>query len=223
MSLNREEKKQMGIYGSVVVFPEAVAMNNQPQSQQSRLAKWWHRSQPKPPPMIHSRAEHTLNLHQTTRSVLNVFELLGLIHKGTADSAIIDRDTSFATSSIIETPDKDSPADLQWAHAAVDAARLCPAISSLIFTMTEKEYNANPDMEPDTLALPYLDISVFSHAVAPAPNEMPHVISWAFVEFNFADCRLDEEIHRIRDDSHPLFSELGRVFGCPVKWDVVCG
>jgi hypothetical protein len=47
--------------------------------------------------------------------------------------------------------------------------------------------------------------------------------TWAVVAFSFGDTSYDEEIHRIRNDKHPIFDALSEVFSSPVAWDVQIG
>jgi hypothetical protein len=206
----------MGIYGSVVIFPD-----DQPKKQARSLGGWFRRSAA--PQVVPARASHTFDLDATTRAAVQAFESVGLVPRGTSKSVEIDSKPTFATCAVTEEP----PTGLRWAHAAVDAAVLSPDLSELVFTMTEAELAEALSMKvenPTALALPSLSVSVFSRPID-LTNEVstPNVVGWAFVELNFEDCRLSDDIHRIRNEDHPLFSKLSEVFGCQVRWGVVGG
>jgi len=182
----------MGLHGSIVIYPKAG----------------------RPSPANQS-------LEQTALRVVEAFERLGLARKGTAYSLTPDRESTSATSSILD----DNPEGIEWVHVAVDPALLLASIGEVVYAATAKEF-WEPDTaeQDDAFAVPYLDVTVLS-AEIPAINHDGSIActAWAFVEFSYEDVRLSSEIHRIRDESHQILKDLESVFGTRVGWTVVSG
>jgi hypothetical protein len=215
----------MGIYGAVAIYPADHRRIEHPWTFRGLISMLCLSYEPIPATLEATRPRdaHTYDLAATARAALRTFETAGFLPAGVAEVARADRTPTFATCRITERP----PPDLDWVCLDVEPRLLSPAISEIVYTQTQAECSAGTgvmDGSPDELALPTLSVSVFSRAVD-LTNEFSKgdVAGWAFVEFGFEDCRLSEDIHRIRNPQHRIFSQLAEVFGCEAKWGVVGG
>lgn len=109
-----------------------------------------------------------------------------------------------------------------WFYVRPDL--ICPSIASLVYTQTEFEvWEGKPpaDVNADDVSLPTLEITVMRQAM-PLVDACEGVLcrTWATVEFHFEDTRFHPDIHRVRDEGHPIFAALQRVFGAAVNWKV---
>ncbi len=165
-------------------------------------------------PQPHPRSE----LEAIARRALLAFEEGGMMRGGASASAKAERTATFATACVLEEP----PAGLDWVEITVEPAALLPALSDLVFTQSEAE--TDPRGRKGVLTLPYLKATVLSAPILLRDHDGEEVCdSWCLIEFDYEDCRLSEEIHRIRDDSHPLLRRIEQVMGCEVGWGVVSG
>lgn len=75
------------------------------------------------------------------------------------------------------------------------------------------------------IEVPNIEFSVLSKKLPIVDGYSGRTIctTWAVIAFSFGDSRYDEEIHRIRNDKHPVFSTLADWFGSPIGWDVQIG
>jgi len=162
-------------------------------------------------------------VEETARSILAAFEKVGLLREGTAKTVDADQERTFAT---YHTLSGDLPESFEWIHLAVEPRDLLPALSDLIYTVSQGEWwgdDAPPDVV-ELLAAPLLDITVFS---LPVPirdyNGTRFCTTRAVVEFSYGEMRFSEETHLIRDNKHPLFAELGATLGAPLIWTPIFG
>lgn len=162
-------------------------------------------------------------VEETARSILAAFEKVGFLREGTAKTVEADQEPTFAT---YHTLSEDLPASLEWVHLAVEPRDLLPALSDLIYTVSQGEWWGD-DAPPDAvelLAAPLLDITVFS---LPVPirdyNGTRFCTTRAVVEFSYGEMRFSEETHLIKNNKHPLFAELEAMLGAPVIWTPIFG
>jgi hypothetical protein len=157
------------------------------------------------------------------REVLAAFERRGFLSAGIAEGATARHGHGASVRRI----DFEPPPSLVWVHIPVDAKALLPAISAIVSTLTQGEWWAGfqtPE-NPELLALPYLDITLFSAPVKIRDGAIGRVIcrTWAVIEFSYDDVRVSEEIHRIKNEADPLFEALGSILGSTVRWGIVAG
>src|SRR5215510_15314165 len=117
--------------------------------------------------------------------------------------------------------------ELLWAHMAVDPRALLPAINAIVYTSTQGEWwgDLQANDNPELLALPHLDVTLFSTPVTIMDATIAKVVccTWAVVDFSYEDSRVSKEIHRIRNEADPLFEALASVLGSPMTWRIVPG
>lgn len=182
----------MGMYGSVVIHP------------------------------VGGRAPGQKRLDAVARDILRAFERAALLPPGTADAAPASPATSVVGC-------EDLPPGVAGVRLGVDGPTFLPGIADLTFAMTWAEYDDGLGLElpegvtPDRFVFPILDVAVYSKLVrATHPDGELACRSWAMIEFSFEDVRANlDEVHRIRDESHPLFRELAAALKSEVGWSVV--
>ena len=167
---------------------------------------------------VGGRAPAPDRLESVARQTLRAFERVGLLLEGTSETVIADREITSVTAFLEDDP----PAGLTWVHLGVHPSDFRPALSDLVFTMSEREWSLNPNSGSELLALPFLDVTLLSTAIEPTePSECTVVCrSWALIEFSYEDIRYHEEVHCIRQEGHPLFQELGKVLNAELEWTV---
>src|SRR5262249_9242229 len=120
----------------------------------------------------------------------------------------------------------EAPPSLVWVHIPVEPTALLPAISAIVWTSTQAEWwgDFQTQNNPELLAVPYFDVTLFSASVEIRDLHGEVVCrTWAVIEFSYLDARVSEEIHRIRNEADPLFEALGSVLGSVIKWGIVAG
>ena len=162
-------------------------------------------------------------LEAMARGVLAAFERRGFLSAGIAEGATARHGHGASFTGIEFEP----PPSLVWVHIPVDPTALLPAIGAIVFTLTQGEWWAGfqtPE-NPELLALPYLDVTLFSAPVKIRDGAIGKVIcrTWAVIEFSYDDVRVSEEIHRIRNEADPLFEALGSILGSAMRWGIVAG
>jgi hypothetical protein len=205
----------MGTYASVIVFPEEPR-------KPSLFARLFRGAKVEDLP---PRPEETRDLETTARRILRVFERHRFVKEGVSRTATrCDRPTS-AACEIFNDKDK-RPVGLEWWHFAIDAADLQTEIAEVIWTQTVREWYEGlgipNDENPDALAVPSLDVMVFSREVEILDPVFDRIVCrpWVLIEFSFEDCRLSHKIHTIRNFHHPFFAGLTPVFGRRPAWAI---
>lgn len=182
----------MGMYGSVVIHP------------------------------VRGRAPGRKRLDTVARDILRAFERAALLPRGTADAAHCSPATSVVGG-------EELPPDVAGVSIGVDGPVFRPSIADLVFAWTWAEYNDGVDLElpegvtADQFVFPILTVAVYSKAVRATHFDGDLAFrSWAMIEFSFEDVRVNlDEVHRIRDEEHPLFRELAAALKTEVGWSVV--
>jgi hypothetical protein len=162
-------------------------------------------------------------LEAMARKILTAFERRGFLSAGIAEGAAARHGHGASVTRIEFEP----PPPLVWVHIPVDPTALLPAISAIVYTLTQSEWWAGfqtPE-NPELLALPHLDVTLFSTPVEIRDGVLAKVIcrTWAVVEFSYEDARVSEEIHRITNEADPLFEALGSILGSAMRWGIVAG
>jgi hypothetical protein len=208
----------MGTYASVLVFP----WEPRKPSLFTRLFR------PEKIEALPLRPPESMDLDKTARKILHCFERHGFLRQGVAEEAIHSESLTFGTHCIRDNT-RHFPAGLQFCHLTARALDLQLRVREIVWTQTVRELYAEltiPDDEnPEELALPHLDIMVFSRPVRIYDSVRTQVVCnpWVLIEFSFEDCRLSEEIHRIRNTEHAIFRDLELIFGCAASWDYCAG
>ena len=182
----------MGIYGSVVIHPRG------------------------------GRAPGRKRLEAVARDILRAFERVALLPSGTADAARASPATTVVGH-------EELPAGVTGVSLGVDGSSFLPGIADLIFAWTWAEYHDGLDLElpegvtAEQFVFPILTVAVYSKAVRSTHFDGDLACrSWAMIEFSFEDVRVNlDEVHRIRDEQHPLFRELAAALKTEVTWTVV--
>jgi len=204
----------MGINASIIVYPATEGPRHR------LLASIGRRAANNP--AMNTAPQSPDQLEGIAREVLAAFERRGFLSGGTAGSATARRGQGVSDARI----EFASPPSLVWVHIPVDPTALLPAISAIVWTSTQAEWWGDfqtPD-NPELLAVPYLDVTLFSASVE-IRDLLGEVVcqTWAVIEFSYLDARVSEEIHRIRNEADPLFEALGSVLGSVIKWGIVAG
>ena len=108
----------------------------------------------------------------------------------------------------------------KYAYACVAPEQLTKRLGELVYILDVDEEGA-----PGPIELPFLEVSAFS---TPAPLLDPmtgRVVAdvSAAVEFSYEDARLNEDVHRVRDDQHPVLRSLSELLRADVMWTVIAG
>jgi hypothetical protein len=101
----------------------------------------------------------------------------------------------------------------------VQPERITPEMQKVVYLL-----DVDADGQPTPIQLPCVEFSVATKAL-PIINYDGQTLctTWAVVAFSYEDVRYNEEIHRIRDEQHPIFAALSEVFSSPVGWAVQIG
>jgi len=182
----------MGIYGSVVIHP------------------------------VGGRAPGRKRREAVARDIVRAFERAALLPPGTADTALESPATDVVGCEKL-------PTDVEGVRLGIGGWGFLPGITDLIFAWTWEEYLDGLDSEipegerPEQFVFPILDVVVYSKPIRATHFDGDLAFrSWAVVEFSFEDIRVNlEEVHRIRDEEHPLFGELAATLRTEVAWTVV--
>jgi hypothetical protein len=208
----------MGTYASVLVFPQEPR-------KPTLLGRFLRGEKTNNLPAL---PEKPRDLDGTARRILTCFERHGFVTQGVAETASHTESATFATCDLLGDG-RAIPAGLEWRHLAVEPCDLRPTISEIIWTLTAGQFYEESEIpagkSPEELALPYLDVMVFSREVKICDPVRNHAVCnpWAVIEFSFEDCRLSDEIHRIRELDHPFFRDLTLIFGRDPAWDYCAG
>lgn len=182
----------MGMYGSVVIHP------------------------------IGGRAPGRKRREAVARDIVRAFERVALLPSGTADAAHASPATDLVGC-------KELPSGVEGVRLRIGGWGFLAGITDLIFAWTWSEYHEGLDLKipegesPEQFVFPILDVVVSSKSVRSTHFDGELAFqSWAMVEFSFGDIRANlEEVHRIRNEEHPLFRELASILGTEVAWTVV--
>jgi len=162
-------------------------------------------------------------LQAMARRIVTAFERRGFISEGTAASAPVTQGHGASPTRI----EFEAPRELLWAHMAVDPRALLPAINAIVYTSTQGEWwgDLQANDNPELLAVPHLDVTLFSTPVTIMDATIAKVVccTWAVVDFSYEDSRVSKEIHRIRNEADPLFEALAADLGSPMTWRIVPG
>lgn len=187
----------MGIYGAVVIYPVKSPVTTAPAARK-KLAD----------------------------AIVVAMEECGFLPAGTLANLPDERDRlgTFATGELFE--DKEGrPKKVACHHYAIDAERLTPAVGELVYCDTAKNLWGEKDRKKrDLIALPFVDVSVFSKPHELHDHNAKVVCKTNVVlEFSYQDVRLSKEIHRVRDEKHPLLKRLSSICESKIRWGVVSG
>jgi hypothetical protein len=171
---------------------------------------------------IGGRAPGRKRLDAVARDIVRAFERAALLPPGTAVAAHANPTTDVVGCEEL-TP------DVTGVSIGIDGPAFRPGIRDLIFAWTWAEYDDGLGLElpdgvtADQFVFPILTVSVYPKAVrATHPDGDLACRSWAMIEFSFEDVRVNlDEVHRIRDEQHPLFRELAAALNVEVGWSVV--
>jgi hypothetical protein len=169
----------------------------------------------------------TLDLAATAYEIFRLFIRHGFL----SDNAVLPEHSNKPTFATCRLFDGRPPnerwlfPDVDWFHLAIAAPQLRDKISEIVFTQTNEEFwdglEPPQDEDPTSLSLPFVDIFVFEKAVAIPDGCSDKVFTtWSLIEFSFEDCRISDDIHRIRDMSHP-FSVTSRAFSALNKFGLL--
>lgn len=102
----------------------------------------------------------------------------------------------------------------------VNPDRITPEMSDLVYLLDVDENG-----QPSPIELPYIEFSVATKALPIINGYDGETLctTWAVVGFSYEDARYDEEIHRIRNEKHPIIEALSKVFSSPIGWTVEIG
>jgi hypothetical protein len=149
------------------------------------------------------------------REVIAAFERRGLLRDGAASSVVVSRNSSATFEAYLEESRLSSE---EYAYVAIQPEQLTKALGALVYVLDVDEKGA-----PGPIELPYMEVSVFSRPAPIYDGTLGEVVatSWAAVEFSYEDARINDDVHRVRDERHPIISDLARVFGGAMEWTVV--
>jgi hypothetical protein len=208
-------KFYMGINASIIVYPTTEGPRH------GLLASIMGRAVNNP--AMNTAPRSPDQLEGIAREVLAAFERRGFLSGGTAERATASHGHGVSATGIEFEP----PPSLVWVQIPVDPTALLPTISAIVYTSTQAEWwgDFQTPNSAELLAVPYLDVTLFSAPVKIRDEVLAEVIcrTWAVIEFSYLDARASEEIHRVRNEADPLFEALGSVLGSAIKWGVVAG
>lgn len=157
-------------------------------------------------------------------AIVAAMEESGLLSTDASSALAHDPTATFATSEVVEG-DGAKPPKVPWLHYPIEPELLTPAIGKLVYSDTAKNWWDEKDRKKrDLVAVPYVDVCVFAKPHSFKDHNAKLVCKTnVLVEFSYADARLSDKIHRVRDPNHAFLRELSSVLGGPVKWGVVSG
>ena len=157
-------------------------------------------------------------------AIVAAMEKSGLLSADASSAIAHDPAATFATAQVVEG-DGAKPVKAPWLHYPIQPEVLTPAIGKLVYSDTAKNWWDEKDRKKrDLVAVPYVDVCVFAKPHSLKDHNAKAVCKTnVLVEFSYADARLSDEIHRVRDPKHPFLRTLSSVLGGPVKWGVVSG
>lgn len=186
----------MGVYGNIVIAAAAPPARGLPKPKDTELL---------------------------ARSTVACFERHGLIVSGSGESAALSREPKGPTLALdwIDREPQElgyEPRAPEFSHISVDPDKLLPKMAELVYLVEAERFD---DLSP--IDFPYVHVTVLDQEVSFVNGYDLSVMfrTWAAVEFSYGDVRLHDEIHRIRDDQHPVVSELTILWGAPVGFAVV--
>ena len=157
-------------------------------------------------------------------AIIAAMEESGLLSPDTSSSLAPDPTGTFATAQVVEG-ERAKPRKVPWLHYPIGPELLSPAIGTLVYSDTAKNWWGEKDRKKrDLLAVPYVDVCIFAKPQAFKNHDAKLVCKTnVLVEFSYADARLSDEIHHVRDPKHSFLRELSSVLGSPMNWGVVSG
>jgi hypothetical protein len=157
-------------------------------------------------------------------AIVTALEASGLLSADASSTLAHDPTATFATAQVIEG-DGRNPPKVPWLHYPIEPELLTPAIGKLVYSDTAKNWWDEKDRKKrDLVAVPYIDVCVFAKPHTFKDHNAKVVCKTnVLVEFSYADARLSDKIHRVRDAKHPFLRQLAAVLGGPVKSGVVSG
>ena len=157
-------------------------------------------------------------------AMVAAMEASGLIAADAASALDHDPAATFATAQVIEGEGAKS-GKVPWLHYSIEPELLAPTVGELVYSDTAKNWwNEKDRKKRDLVAIPHVDICVFARPHPLKDHDAKLVCKTnVLVEFNYADARLSDEVHRVRDPEHLFLRELSSAWGCLVKWGVVSG
>ena len=157
-------------------------------------------------------------------AIVAALEESGLLSPDASSTLADDPAATFATAQVIEG-DGAKPAKVPWLHYPIEPELLTPGIGKLVYSDTAKNWWDEKDRKKrDLVAVPYIDVCVFAKPHTFKDHNAKVVCKTnVLVEFSYADARLSDKIHRVRDAKHPFLRQLSSMLGGPVRSGVVSG
>lgn len=161
--------------------------------------------------------------HRYATAIVRAFIELGMIKPSAAPALKSDEEFTFATGRLESL--KTEVESFEMCHYDIDSVHLTPAIGELVYCDTAQGWWGEVEEDQaDVLAVPTLDITLFSKALPFHDMDGMFLFESSIViEFGYGDARLSLDIHRVRDESHPLFERLRDILGSEMEWCVVDG
>ena len=157
-------------------------------------------------------------------AIVAAMEESGLISPDASSTLAHDPTATFATGQVVGD-DGAKPVKVPRLHYTIEPELLTPAIGKLVYSDTAKNWWGEKDRKKrDLVAVPRVDVCVFAKPHCLKDHNAKAVCETnVMVEFSYADARLSDKTHRVRDPKHRFLRELSSVLGSPVKWGVVSG
>ena len=151
------------------------------------------------------------------RRAIAVFENYDLLHPNTANQCETPKPW---IGMFAEHRENGDLATDEYALYIVRPEQIAPKMRELVYLL-----DVDADGQQSPIELPFIEFSV---ATKPFPiingyDGRTLCTTWAVVAFSYEDAGYVEEIHRIRNDKHPIFDALSEVFSSPISWDVQIG
>lgn len=153
---------------------------------------------------------------KTGRSIISLLEKYQLIKEGVASNAKPEEECSVTFEEYYE---ENVPSLTDYAYFYISPENLTGKMKALVYLLDENE-----DDSIEGIELPFIEITVMTNPQVVTDFVSGNSLGSARVaiEFSYADVRLNEEIHRIRDDKHPFIQELNNLLGSSISIGVVC-
>ena len=155
--------------------------------------------------------------HECVQAILRLFVEHGLLKQAAEKCAPESGRASATFEAYVE---RSAPTAAQYAYVLVPPELLTKKLKELVYVL-----DVDTDGNPAPIELPFLEVSAFSELVplddTMAGSGVPEVA--AAVEFSYEDARLSDDLHRVRDETHPVLSALSRLLGAPMGWTVIAG
>jgi hypothetical protein len=157
-------------------------------------------------------------------AIVTALEESGLLSADALSTLAHEPTATFATAQVIEG-DGAKRAKVPWLHYVIEPELLTPAVGELVYSATAENWWDETDRNKrDVVAVPCVDVCVFAKP-HPFKDHNGKVLcdTNVLLEFSYADARLSDEIHRVRDPKHPFLRKLSSELGGPMKWGVISG